>query len=94
MGDGISRGDLKGEGANLNAVDALMRFVTHIGEPASRTAFLRGERTSDDFDEIPESLRSALKVMSECELAFLARLRHDLDAAELYDEYNPKLYYF
>ena len=93
MGDEISRGDLKGDGASLKAVDALMKFVPDIGEPAHRTSFLRGERKSDDFDDIPESLRNALNVMSECELALLARLRHDLDAAGLYDDYNPRLYY-
>lgn len=94
MGDGISRGDLKGEGANLNAVHALMNFVTDMGVPANRTKFLQGERTSDDFDKIPESLQTALNVMSECELALLARMRHDLDAAGLFDDYNPRLYYF
>lgn len=94
MGDEtpINRGDLT-RAADLGCVHAFTKFVTYIGEPSNRTSFLNtGE--GDGFGEIPDSLQTALKTMSECELVLLARLQRDLDAAGLYDDYNPRLYYF
>lgn len=90
-GNSINREELK-QPADLEAVNAFMTFVNDISVKANRKSFAN-EGKGATVTGIPGPLLGALKMLSEDELALLARLRSVLDDARLYDEYNPKLYY-
>jgi hypothetical protein len=72
-------------------ITAFMNLVAELGDPAKRKELTHGGR---DLTGIPSRLQEALRAMSDCELAVLARLKNDLDAEGFWDQYDPKLYYF
>jgi hypothetical protein len=83
--------------ADLEDVEAFMNVVASLRDPDVRGAFRDGQ----ELDGCPTEGKLAglvefLRGRDDAELAFLAELAADggpLDAADLFDEYNPKLYY-
>ena len=83
--------------ADLDNVEAFMGFVGALDDPEFRGRFISGE-APDEFPEDDKlaALLAFLRQQPEPQLEFLAQLvKRDgpLATAELYDEYNPRLYY-
>ena len=83
--------------ADLDDVEAFMGIIAALRDPDFRGRFMDGE----ELDECPTEGKLAplvefLRGQPEEQLAFHADLTREdgaLAAAEMYDEYNPRLYY-
>ena len=79
--------------SNREGIEAFMRVVEDLAQPAKRKELAKGDRTLV-ADGVPPQLAAALEAMSDDELRFLARLKSHLDCVNFYDEMgNPRLYY-
>jgi hypothetical protein len=82
--------------ADLNVVAAFMTLVKNLSDESYRTAFKAGADMDPpippELAERPEFV-AELRGMSLEELRWLAGLPSTLKSAELFDRYNPRLYY-